>query len=188
MDVVGLRGERLKLVPSEPSLHLENALRWFNDPEVTARVAVVNGVTRRQEELFFERAATERGEDLHWAIVADDLGHVGFIALHAISWPLRTATGGLLIGEKSAWGRGLATDAVRVRTRFAFDQLGLHRIEGHTINPAMARVYEKCGYVKEGVAREKLWREGRWHDALLYAVLDSDGRKPSPPEPYPLTR
>jgi RimJ/RimL family protein N-acetyltransferase len=174
MDVVGLRGERVRLVPSEPALHLENALRWFNDPEVTARLAFNRGVTRREEELFFERMATQRETDLSWAIVADDLGHIGFIALHQIHWPLRTATGGLLIGERTAWGKGFATDAVRVRTKFAFEQLGLHRVEGHTFNPAMARVYEKCGYVKEGVARQKLWRDSRWHDAQLYAVLDAD--------------
>ena len=68
-----------------------------------------------------------------------------------------------MIGERSAWGKGYATDAVRVRTRFAFGELGLHRIEGHTMNPAMKRVYEKCGYQHEGVARRKFWRDGRWH-------------------------
>ncbi len=79
-----------------------------------------------------------------------------------------------MIGDRSAWGRGYATDAVRVRTRFAFDELGLHRIEGHTTNPAMKRVYEKCGYSHEGVARAKFWRDGRWFDADLYSLLDSD--------------
>jgi ribosomal-protein-alanine N-acetyltransferase len=174
MDVVGLKGERVRLVPSEAALHLENALRWFNDPEVTVRLLYNTGVTRRQEEEFFERVATQRENDLHWAIVAEDLGHIGFIGLHQIRWPLRIATGGLVLGERSAWGRGYATDAVRVRTRFAFEQLGLHRIEGHSINPSMWRVYEKCGYRQEGVARQLLWRDGRWHDAHLYAVIESD--------------
>jgi RimJ/RimL family protein N-acetyltransferase len=174
MEVVGLRGDRVRLVPSEATLHLENALRWLNDPEITAQLAVISGVTRRQEELFFEHAATHRDSDLHWAVLADDLGHIGFIGLHQIHWPLRFATGGLMIGNRAAWGKGFATDAVRVRTRFAFEQLGLHRIEGHTINPAMRRVYEKSGYRHEGVARQKVWRDGRWHDADLFAVLDTD--------------
>jgi RimJ/RimL family protein N-acetyltransferase len=176
MELVGLRGERVTLVPSEANLHLENALRWFNDPRVTARLLVNAGVTRREEEAFFERMALGRDTDLHWAIVAEGLGHVGFIGLHEISWRLRKATGGLMIGEPSAWGRGIATEAVRIRTRFAIDQLGLHRIEGHSINPAMWRVYEKAGYRAEGVARQLLWRDGFWHDARLYAILDTDDR------------
>ena len=147
-------------------------LIWLNDPEITAALKYNFGVTRRQEELFFEKMETQREHDFTWAILDESERHIGFIGLHAINWRHRWATGGLLIGERSAWGRGYSTDAVRVRTRFAFDTLGLHRIEGHTMNPAMKRVYEKCGYRHEGIARRKFWRDGRWYDADLYAILE----------------
>lgn len=174
MDVVGLKGEKVRLVPSEPSLHIDNAIRWMNDPEVTSRLEHIIGVTRRAEEAFFEQITTKREDGLHWAIVTEDLGHIGFIALQQINWRLRSAQGGIVIGDRRAWGRGFATDAVRVRTRFVFEQLGLHRIEGHTIHPAMRKVYEKAGYQHEGIARQKIWRDGRWHDAFLYAILEKD--------------
>jgi ribosomal-protein-alanine N-acetyltransferase len=174
MDVVGLRGERVRLVPAEPVAHLENGFRWMNDPEVTVRLEHNTGVTRRQEEAFFDRIALQRENELHWAILTEDIGHVGFIALQQIEWRARSALGGIVLGERRAWGRGFATDAVRVRTRFAFEQLGLHRIEGHTINPAMRRVYEKCGYHYEGAARQKYWRDGCWHDSFRYAILEAD--------------
>jgi RimJ/RimL family protein N-acetyltransferase len=174
MDVVGLRGERVKLVPAEPAVHLENAFLWMNDPEVTARLDYFSGVTRRQEEAFFDRIAANSETELHWAIETEDLGHVGFIALQQIAWRTRSALGGIVIGDRRGWGRGFGTDAVRVRTRFAFEQLGLHRIEGHTIHPAMRRVYEKAGYRAEGVARQKVWRDGRWNDVSYFAILDVD--------------
>jgi RimJ/RimL family protein N-acetyltransferase len=174
MDIVGLKGERVRLVPPDRALHLENALRWMNDPEIVAALEANFGVTRRQEEAFFDRVEAQRDADLHWAIHAEDGRHVGFIDLHDLSWRHRSAVGGLAIGARDAWGRGYATDAVRVRTRFAFEQMGLHRIEGHTINPAMRRVYERCGYRFEGVARRKIWRDGRWNDAHHYAILDDD--------------
>src|SRR6516165_10743659 len=174
MPLVGLKGERVRLVPPDRTLHLENALVWLNDPEITAMLKHGLGVTRRQEELFFERMETQRDRDFSWAILDEAERHIGFIGLHEINWRNRWATGGLFLGERSAWGRGYATDAVRVRTRFAFGELGLHRIEGHTMNPAMKRVYEKSGYRHEGVARGKFWRDGRWHDADLFALLDED--------------
>jgi ribosomal-protein-alanine N-acetyltransferase len=174
MPIIGLKGERVRLVPPDRTLHLENALIWLNDPEITAALKYNFGVTRRQEELFFEKMETQRENDFTWAILDESERHVGFIGLHAINGRHRWATGGLLIGERSAWGRGYSTDAVRVRTQFAFDTLGLHRIEGHTMNPAMKRVYEKCGYHHEGVARRKFWRDGRWYDADLYAILEED--------------
>jgi ribosomal-protein-alanine N-acetyltransferase len=174
MPIIGLKGERVRLVPPDRTLHLENALLWLNDPEVTATIKFNLGVTRRQEEVFFEQIETKRDSDFVWAIVDETERHIGFIGLHAINWRNRWATGGLMIGERSAWRRGYATEAVNLRTRFAFGELGLHRIEGHTMNPAMKRVYEKCGYQHEGVARRKFWRDGRWHDADLFAILGED--------------
>ncbi len=160
MEIVGLKGNRIRLVPPDRTLHLENALIWMNDPETTATIKLNLGVTRRQEEQFFERIETNRETDFTWAIIDENSRHIGFIGLHGINWRNRWATGGLVIGERSAWGRGYASDAVRVRTRFAFAELGLHRVSGHTMNPAMKRVYEKCGYQHEGVARGMFWRAG----------------------------
>jgi RimJ/RimL family protein N-acetyltransferase len=174
MEIAGLRGERVRLVPSEAEQHLENALRWFNDPEVTNLLDVFWGVTRGEEVAFFERMATQRENNLQWALLNENDRHIGFIALHNIDWRTRCASGGLMIGERSVWGQGYASDAVRTRTRFAFDQLGLHRIEGHTLNPAMRRVYEKCGYRHEGTARKHRWRNGQWLDVERYAILEED--------------
>lgn len=174
MSLVGLRGECVRLVPLDRALHLENALRWLNDPAVTATIERNFGATRRQEEEYFDRMESPGDGDLAWAILDAEERHVGLIGLHGINWRHRSATGGLVIGEPDAWGRGIATDAVRVRTRFAFEQLGLHRIAGHTIHPGMRRVYEKAGYRHEGTSREAIWRDGRWRDAELFAILDSD--------------
>jgi RimJ/RimL family protein N-acetyltransferase len=174
MELAGLRGDRVRLVPSEPEQHLDNAIRWFNDPEITNLLDQFSGVTRSQSAAFFERMAAQKDTDLHWALLSENDRHIGFVGLHQIDWRSRSADGGLVIGERSFWGVGYASDAVRTRNRFAFEQLGLHRIAGHTLNPAMARVYEKCGYHHEGTARKLRWRNGRWLDAQRYAILEED--------------
>ena len=38
----------------------------------------------------------------------------------------------------------------------------------------MKRVYEKCGYTNEGTARKMFWRDGRWYDVALFAILEED--------------
>lgn len=174
--VEGFRGDRVRLVPPDRALHLDNAVRWLNDPEVTATLKVHLGVTRRQEESFFDRIEMRDANDIVWAIHDEAGRHIGFSGLHGIDWRNRSATGGLVLGERDAWGRGYATDAVRVRTRLAFDRLNLHRVAGHSFNPAMCRVYVKCGYRHEGTARGMFWRDGRYHDAELYAILAEDVR------------
>ncbi len=173
MDLVGLRGERIRLVPPDHTQHLENALRWMNDPAVTDTLNTVFGVTRRGEEQWFERTETQREHDLVWAVLDEEDRHIGFAGLHRIDWVNRCGTGGVSIGERSAWGKGYGTDVVRTRMRFVFDQLGLHRLQGETFafNVAMQRIYEKCGYVREGTSRERIWRNGRWWDLYHYAIL-----------------
>ena len=184
LDVVGLKGDRVRLVPLDRSLHLENAYRWLNDPAVTATLKNCFGVSRRQEEAYFDRLESDRDRNLHWGIHDESGRHIGIIMLR-LDWRMRSASGGLFLGARDAWGKGYATDAARVRSRFAFEQLGLHRVEGHTFNPAMRRVYQKAGYRPEGVARKAFWRDGRWNDAHRYALVDDDYFGTSSPTPDP---
>ena len=61
---------------------------------------------------------------------------------------------------------------------YAFDTVGLHRVEleVYSFNPRAQRSYEKAGFVHEGVRRQALWWEDRWHDVVLMAMLATDSR------------
>jgi len=82
---------------------------------------------------------------------------------------------GYWMGERYA-GRGLMTDAVKVLSRFAFDTLRLHRIEGACIpdNARSIRVLEKAGFSREGLLRSYLRINGIWQDHYLYARIEDD--------------
>jgi [ribosomal protein S5]-alanine N-acetyltransferase len=74
--------------------------------------------------------------------------------------------------------QGFMTAAVRVVLPHAFVTLRLHRVEAACIptNAASVRLLEKCGFVREGYAREYLCINGAWQDHLLYARLKDDPR------------
>ncbi len=77
----------------------------------------------------------------------------------------------------SKWGKGYVTEAVKAVTEFAFDGLGVHRIEAgcSTENIASQRVLEKVGFVQEGRLRQDMQvRKGVWHDVFLYGILETD--------------
>ncbi len=175
MDVIGLAGPRIRLVPQDKEQHLENYLQWMNDPEVTRYLIRNLPLTRVEEERWLERVAEDETQ-LVWAIHDEDGRHIGSTSLHNINWRERIAVSGTMIGDKSAWGKGYGTEVMQVRTRYAFEQLGLHRIESESFveNVASARCLEKVGYKREGLARKKYWRHGRWHDVILWAILDED--------------
>lgn len=76
-------------------------------------------------------------------------GHINFFARHADI--------GVMIGEKSLWGMGIATDSLRALANFMFDEIDLRRLSAGVManNPSMVRVFEKLGFQKEGCFREQ---------------------------------
>ncbi|MEV5981081.1 GNAT family N-acetyltransferase [Streptomyces sp. NPDC052114] len=76
----------------------------------------------------------------------------------------------------AARGAGVAVEAVRRLTAWAFDDLGLHRLRlCHSVaNPASCRVAAKAGYALEGTMRGALLHADGWHDQHLHAVVRGD--------------
>jgi RimJ/RimL family protein N-acetyltransferase/ribosomal protein S18 acetylase RimI-like enzyme len=88
------------------------------------------------------------------------------------------------------WGRGYATEAARRILRFAFEELGAHRVyaECDPANRASARVLEKAGMRREAHFRQREQRRGRWCDALQYALVADEWAAGGEPAPAPLVR
>ena len=76
----------------------------------------------------------------------------------------------------SAAGRGVATAATRLAAKFAFEQLGPHRIEivAAVNNIPSQRVAEKAGARREGVLRRRLLINGESLDAVLFSLVPED--------------
>ncbi|MFJ2620162.1 GNAT family N-acetyltransferase [Glutamicibacter sp. NPDC087344] len=76
----------------------------------------------------------------------------------------------------SARGRGLAAKALLTLTAWAFETIGIHRLElSHSVdNPASCKVAQKCGYLHEGTKRKQALHVDGWHDMHLHARLSSD--------------
>ncbi|MGW2032026.1 GNAT family N-acetyltransferase [Streptomyces sp. NPDC001761] len=75
-----------------------------------------------------------------------------------------------------ARGRGVALRAATALTRWAFDEVGFHRLElMHAIaNPASCRVAGKAGFALEGTKRSAYLHQDGWHDMHLHARVRGD--------------
>lgn len=76
------------------------------------------------------------------------------------------------------FNRGYGTEATRLVIDFAFERIGLHRLELEVFafNPRARRVYEKCGFSFEGTLREALRWDGVFIDTHKMAILRTDPR------------
>lgn len=79
--------------------------------------------------------------------------------------------------------QGYMSEVVQCVLDFAFDSLGLHRVEAAclTHNEASRRLLLTSGFTHEGVGRGYLRIDGAWQDHLLFAVLRADPRPGRPP-------
>jgi ribosomal-protein-alanine N-acetyltransferase len=119
------------------------------------------------------RREWKRGQTLVLVMVPreNDVRVIGRIALGGV---LRGAFQNAYLGywvDQHHQARGLATEAVRATTDFAFSAVGLHRVQAAVMpgNAGSLRVLEKVGYRREGIAERYLCIAGRWEDHVLYA-------------------
>jgi RimJ/RimL family protein N-acetyltransferase len=107
-----------------------------------------------------------------WAIIDDASGHVvGESVLNDLDVSNRSC--GFRIWISGARDRGLGTEATRLTMRHAFEDQGLNRVEleVYDFNPRAQHVYEKVGFVHEGVRRQALLFEDKWIDAHGMSIL-----------------
>ena len=85
--------------------------------------------------------------------------------------PFSNAYLGYFVSERHN-GHGYATTAVRQAVDFAFEELGLHRVQAAVVprNAGSIRVLEKAAFREEGLALRYLQIAGVWEDHRVYAV------------------
>lgn len=171
-----LRGEHVTLRPADDS-DPPRFVPWFADMEVTRFLGRRSAVALYQE-IAFLKSVGESKDSVFWMIDADG-ETVGATGIHQIDWPNAHGTTGIIIGAKDKWRRGIASEAMRLRTAYAFRELNLHKLmtEAFVENAASRRALEKNGYRTIGTRRDHFFTRGRWNDIWLGEVLREDWEK-----------
>ncbi|KZT52007.1 acyl-CoA N-acyltransferase [Calocera cornea HHB12733] len=160
------------IVPQGDKGVKENSEKFFGSALLMVVVEVKRefaGLRKWDEEE--ERKEGEEKKPADW----DRELFAGFSALHVQFPKNREATFGLSILAQW-WGNGFATEVTDWVVQHAFEQLNLHRISlGYfASNAAAKRVYEKCGFIHEGLKRQTFWLDGGWVDEGIMGILDED--------------
>jgi RimJ/RimL family protein N-acetyltransferase len=152
-------------------------LSWLNDPEVVRYTETGTFPSTAEDlEKFYQSVTTSRSHVIFAIIDKGSDQHIGNVKLGPIHWVHRNATFGILIGDKSFWGKGAGREATRLAVEYGFFRLNLHRISLSVFaehEPAV-RCYEKVGFKIEGRMREDLFRCGEYKDRLWMGLLRSD--------------
>lgn len=151
----------------------------FNDPELeNLVVGWAFPLSYEQQQAWFEKHFLDNN-NFRFIIETPEDGAVGIATLTDIDWKNRRATHGIKLANKKNRTKGVGTDSVMAIMRFAFDELGLHRLDGSWFesNVASKGLYTKCGWKAEGIRRDYIYKRGEWRDLTVVGVTENDYRK-----------
>jgi RimJ/RimL family protein N-acetyltransferase len=147
--------------------------QWINDRELVLFNSAYRPVSQGEHDAWFE-SIRERSDVFIFGIrlcETDQL--IGSCQLHSINSISRSAELQIRLGVSNERGKGYGTEAVKLLLQFAFSELNLHRVYLHVFatNPRAIQVYEKCGFVREGLLREAAFIDDRFVDVLVMGIL-----------------
>jgi RimJ/RimL family protein N-acetyltransferase len=159
-------------------LDIEETVRLAGDKEVAQYTTrIEHPYDRKMAEAWISSQPQRyaRREEIVFAItLRKDIKLIGAISL-ALDPGNEMGEMGFWLG-KPYWGRGYCTEAARRVLAYAFNELGLNRLEAkHFLsNPASGRVLEKIGLKYEGTLRRRFKKWGVFQDLKVYALLKEE--------------
>ncbi len=148
---------------------------WLNDVDVN-RYLETRWTEQNQESIlqFVKSMKADPANYLFAMRIAETGKHIGNLKIGPINIHHMYADLSYFVGDRESWGKGYATEAIRGAIGFAFDQFGLHRLNAgvYSGNEASARVLEKCGFEKEGIAKNKFRIDDRYEDHWFYGLVN----------------
>ncbi len=154
---------------------IDIVVKYINDEEVKKNTSpgIPYIYTREDEEKWYE-ANTALSDTYSFAIeTLKDSVYLGGCGINEVDWKNSKVVIGIFIGNKEYWNKGYGTDTVRVLIKFIFEQMNINKIKlnVYSFNERAIKCYEKCGFKTEGVLREEIYRDGKYHDEIVMGLL-----------------
>jgi ribosomal-protein-alanine N-acetyltransferase len=143
-----LEGDRVILKPLTESFCTQKYLSWLNDPEVYKYLSSGGDFTMDQLVNFVRGKSFEN--IFFWAIIVkENDSHIGNIKIDKIDKKDLHGEYGIMIGDKSVWGKGYAAEVSKIVIDYCFNIFGLKeiRLGVHKQNISAIKLYQKLGFV-----------------------------------------
>ena len=169
-DPPTLTGEAVLIRALLPEDGSETYAGWMNDPGIV-EFTESRFDTHTPDDLkrYIEGVRNDPLSHI-WAICDLFSGdHLGNIKLGPIDTHHLFGDIGLIIGERSAWGRGVGTESILLVCGFAFKQLLLHKVTAgmYEENIGSKRAFEKAGFTIEGIRTSQYLHNDHYTGAVM---------------------
>ena len=154
--------------------------KWRQDKEISRSFGGVPLFSSSENEKQWVESKIFDKQNVSCAICLKKTNEfIGCIFLNDIDYHNRSGHVPVFIGEKKYWGKGYATDARVLMLKYAFLDRGLIRVWAKVLedNQGALKMLEKTGYKREGLLRKVTFKDGKFVNGVILAVLNTDFQK-----------
>jgi [ribosomal protein S5]-alanine N-acetyltransferase len=148
-------------------------LAWLNDAEVN-RYSRRRFVRTSEEDALRFLSSLESTNQIMAITLRANGEHIGNLQVGPLNLDESHGEIRILIGEKSQWGKGYASQAIHGACCYYFQVLGLHRAEAISCNPGFIRAVLRLGWKEEGCMRERFFDGSTRLDYRVFGILAAE--------------
>jgi len=178
---------RLRLAPPDPDKDAEIEAGWTQDGEYLRLVDIgpARPLAPGQVKKKYEQLEKDAQKDFYFALRLRETPAegpegpgrlIGFVRLFWVDWMHGNAGLSLGIGAPADRGQGYGSEALELILRYAFEEMGLHRLTAATTtyNPGALRFLERHSFRQEVVRRQAVARDGQRWDVVMLGLLRAE--------------
>lgn len=148
--------------------------KWRNNEELINQLgSPFRFINHEVDVKWYDNYMINRNNTLRCSIVDEDNNLIGLVSLTKIDFLNQSAEFHIMIGDNKKQGLGAGTYAVNAMLIHAFNNMNLQRIELTVLedNIRAQHIYEKAGFVREGVLRKACYKNGKFVNMFFYSIL-----------------
>jgi [ribosomal protein S5]-alanine N-acetyltransferase len=187
MPVVHAADGSIFLRPLVESDVTDRYLSWFRDDIATQYLEARN--LSADEVLEYLRWGIETRQRYLFAVCVAATGlHIGNLKIGDINWNISLSDLVTVIGDRDYWGKGIATTAIGIGSRLAFEHYDLRKLSGgiYSHNVGSVKAYTRAGWVVEAVLHAHMHTPVGTNDRIAVSCFNPKYFPTLPTFPLPL--
>ena len=151
--------------------------KWRNDPinrNHTREYRLLNMINQKE---WFEMIHKDNPPKfLMFGVTDKQEKLIGVCGLTYIDWKNRHCEISIILYLKNWQKTKFAKETISLLEKYGFEELNMRRlwVEIFDTIPQNIKLFESLNFVREGVLRDKLWRNRKWHNSYIYSKLSTD--------------
>ena len=170
-----LEGKQVRLRKIE-EVDLPKLRDWRNSPYIRAYTREYRPLNMLNQNKWFSALLTDKTNIMFIIEKKEDSVIIGCCGLTYINWKEGHGEVSIYIGDPKWQEKGYASGALQLLLKYGFCELRLHRVYAiiFEYNERSLIFFEKNGFKLEGRHREARFWDGKFHDELVYGLLEHE--------------